>query len=362
MQKVAILGAGMVGSAIALDLVPHFEVTSIDLSLKNLNDLKSKNSEIVILEVDLRNSLQFDDLLAPYDIVVCAVPGFMGFDTLKKIIDAKKDVIDISFFPEDAFELNALAKAIGVTAIVDCGVAPGMSNFIIGFENEQMKLDSFECYVGGLPLERIQPYEYKAPFSPIDVIEEYTRPARLYENSQIVTKPALSEVELKTFPVIGELEAFNSDGLRSLLFTMCHIPNLKEKTLRYPGHAAQMQALRDKGKFEVSQLQQTSTELFEAWKLEPKDDEFTLMQIVLSGENKTVTYNLLDYRDTESGISSMSRTTGYTATGAVHLLTQGLFNDNGVFPPELVGKNERCFKFMLKHLFERGIDYKRSER
>ena len=361
MQKIAVLGAGMVGSAIALDLALQFDVTSIDLSLKNLTDVKLKNDRINILQKDLGRTLLFYDLLAPFDFIVSAVPGFLGFEILKKIIEAKKNVVDISFFPEDALDLDILAKEHNVTAIVDCGVAPGMSNLILGYENEQMKLDSFECYVGGLPVERKKPYEYKAPFSPIDVIEEYTRPARIYENREVVTKPALSEIEPKIFPVIGELEAFNSDGLRSLLFTMDHIPNLKEKTLRYPGHANQMKEFRDAGKFEPDQLEQTLAELFEAWKLEPNDDEFTLMQITLKGENKIVSYDLLAYRDKASGVSSMSRTTGYAATGAIHLLAKGLFTKQGVFPPELVGKDTPCFEYMLTHLKERGIDYKKSE-
>lgn len=361
MKKVAVLGAGMVGSAIARDLATGFETTSIDISLKNLADLKAIEPKIDILSVDLSSLSNYTSLLSPFDFVVCAVPGFMGFETLRKIIEAGKNVVDISFFSEDSSELNKLAKERNVTAIVDCGVAPGMSNLILGFENERLKLDSFSCYVGGLPVERIPPYEYKAPFSPIDVIEEYTRPARLFENGKVVTKPALSEIETNTYPEIGALEAFNSDGLRSLLFTMSHIPNLKEKTLRYPGHAKQLKALRDAGKFESDQLEQTCKELFEEWKLKPTDDEFTLMQIVLEGESKKVQYDLLDYRDKVTGISSMSRTTGYTATGALHLLAKGLFTSKGVFPPEWVGNNETCFNFILAHLKERGINYIRTE-
>lgn len=361
MQKVVVLGAGMVGSAIALDLAKNFSVTSIDLSPENLQNLTEQNDAIQTKVADLSKLTDLGELLSPFDVVVCAVPGFMGFETLRKIIDAGKDVVDISFFPEDSSELNEMAKERNVTAIVDCGVAPGMSNLILGFENERMKLNSFSCYVGGLSVERIPPYEYKAPFSPIDVIEEYTRPARLYENGKVVTKPALSEIETNTFPEIGALEAFNSDGLRSLLFTMSHIPNLKEKTLRYPGHAKQMIALRDEGKFASNQLEQTCKELFEEWKLKPTDDEFTLMQIVLEGESKKVQYDLLDYRDKVTGISSMSRTTGYTATGALHLLAKGLFTSKGVFPPEWVGNNETCFNFILAHLKERGINYIRTE-
>ncbi|MDQ6755724.1 MAG: saccharopine dehydrogenase NADP-binding domain-containing protein, partial [Bacteroidota bacterium] len=234
MLKIAVLGAGMVGSAIAIDLSTAFEVTSIDISEASLQKLQNKNSKIKILKSDLSDHENYRQLLQPFDLVVCAVPGFMGYKTLAAVIKAKKNVVDISFFPENAFELDALAKENNITAIVDCGVAPGMSNLILGYHNERMKIESFECMVGGLPKEKIKPFEYKAPFSPIDVIQEYTRPSRFIENGKQVIKPALTDNELINFETVGTLECFNTDGLRSLLFTMPHIPNMKEKTLRYP--------------------------------------------------------------------------------------------------------------------------------
>jgi len=132
-------------------------------------------------------------------------------------------------------QLDKLAREKNVTAITDIGVAPGLSNLILGCYNEEMMVSNFECYVGGLPKIRKKPFEYKASFSPADVIEEYIRPARLKEHGQIVTKPALTEREYIHFDNVGTLEAFSTDGLRSLLFTMPHVPNMKEKTLRYPG-------------------------------------------------------------------------------------------------------------------------------
>ena len=209
---------------------------------------------IQTVAADLSRFAEYKNLLTPFDLVVTAVPGFMGYKTLEAVIDAGKNVVDISFFPEDALQLDKLAKEKNVTAITDCGVAPGVSNFIIGRYNEEMKIKSFECYVGGLPKERKPPFQYKAPFSPVDVIQEYIRPARLVENGNIVTKPALSEREIIKFDEIGELEAFNTDGLRSLIFTMNHIPDMKEKTLRYPGHIDLIIALQQAGFFETTPL------------------------------------------------------------------------------------------------------------
>ena len=243
-MNIAVLGAGMVGSVIALDLADNHNVTSIDFNEKNLQSLQQKNQNINIIKADLKEYTSYKKLLFPFDLVVTAVPGFMGFETLKTVIECGKNAADISFFPDNALQLDALAKQNNVTVITDCGVAPGMSNYIIGRYNEEMKIDAFEIYVGGLPKVRKKPFEYKAPFSPVDVIEEYMRPARLMENGFIVTKPALTEKELMYFDELGTLETFNTDGLRSLLFTMVHIKNQKEKTLRYPGHTDLIIALK----------------------------------------------------------------------------------------------------------------------
>src|SRR5690606_33720977 len=125
-------------------------------------------------QADLSDLSVLPQLVAEYDMVVGALPGFMGFEALRQVILAGKNVVDIAFFPEDPFRLDALAKEHGVTAIVDCGVAPGMSNLFAGYHAAQWaEMETFECYVGGLPRVRTWPFEYKAPFSPIDVIEEY---------------------------------------------------------------------------------------------------------------------------------------------------------------------------------------------
>ncbi|MEY4920424.1 MAG: hypothetical protein RLZZ431_1606 [Bacteroidota bacterium] len=254
-MQIAILGAGMVGRAMAIDLSKKYQVSSFDLSKESLQILSNKNKSITTVQADLSDYASYPALLAKFDYVITAVPGFMGYKTLEAVINAKKNVVDISFFPEDALKLTELAKKNNVTAIVDCGVAPGMSNLILGYHNEKMKIDSFECMVGGLPKKRTQPFEYKAPFSPIDVLEEYTRPARYVENSCIVTKPALSDAEFIDFNKVGTLESFNTDGLRSILFTMGHIPNMKEKTLRYPGHIDLMKSLIKAGFLNTEAIQ-----------------------------------------------------------------------------------------------------------
>lgn len=366
-MKIAVLGAGMVGSAIALDLATRHQVSVLDISVSNLALLNKRNPRIEILLTDLSQYGSYPELLSSFDFVVTAVPGFMGYNTLEAVINCGKNVVDISFFPEDVLQLDKLAKEKGVTIITDCGVAPGMSNFIIGRYNEEMKIDSFEIYVGGLPKIRKKPFQYKAPFSPADVIEEYIRPARFMENGYIITKPPLSDVEWMQFEEVGTLEAFNTDGLRSLLYTMPHIKNQKEKTLRYPGHVDIIISLKESGFFseeiidvngiKISPLKVTSQILFNEWKLGLEEEELTVMKVILHGENKKIEWSLLDYYDKETKISSMARTTGYTCTAAVNLLAQNLFKEKGVFPPELVGKHKDCFEFVVNYLKERNVNW-----
>jgi len=369
-MTIAVLGAGMVGRAIALDLAKDHTVTSFDLNAQNLEEVKKGNASIQTVAANLSDFREYKNWFSPFDILVTAVPGFMGYNTLEAVIMAGKNVVDISFFPEDVLQLDTLAKEKNVTVITDCGVAPGMSNFILGRYNAEMKVKSFECYVGGLPKEKKPPFQYKAPFSPVDVIQEYIRPARLVEKGQIITKPALSERELMHFDEVGELEAFNTDGLRSLVFTMNHIPDMKEKTLRYPGHIDLIIALKQVGFFdthplrindaEITPLEFTSKLLFHEWKLEPEEEEFTVMKVIVKGENKTIEYNLLDRYDQATKTSSMARTTGYTCTAAVNLITKNLFTEKGVFPPELIGNRRECFDFVINYLKERKVNWKMS--
>jgi saccharopine dehydrogenase-like NADP-dependent oxidoreductase len=367
-KKIIVLGAGMVGSAIAIDLSQTHDVVVADLNKERLQQLTGISTQV--LDISKPNVLE--QTIADFDLVICAVPGFLGFNTLKRIIECKKNVVDISFFPENALELNELAKKNNVTAIVDCGVAPGLDNLILGYANSNMKVTDFECLVGGLPKEKKWPFFYKAPFSPIDVIEEYTRPARYVENGHLVTKPAMSDCEYVEIPKVGTLESFNTDGLRSLIHTMPHIPNMKEKTLRYPGHISTVRALKESGFFstekitigeiEMSPLSFTSQILFNEWKLKETDEEFTVMTIKIKGvdlksqKNKVVMYYLYDEYNKETKTSSMARTTGYTAAAVANALLNNKIDMVGVLPPELLGANEECSIYVLDYLRKRGVN------
>lgn len=373
-QKVVVLGAGLVGYAITRDLhASGYNVLAVDHSLKRLNMLGVDN--IAVKRADVTNSDEFLGVIKDCDLVIGALPGSLGFQVMKNVIEAGKNIIDISFCPEDYMELDALAKQNNVTAITDIGVAPGMCNVLLGHHNSLMKVTSYKCIVGGLPLKREWPLEYQATWSPIDVIEEYVRPARYVENGAVVVRPAMSDAQLVEFENIGTLEEWNSDGLRSLIQTMPHIPHMIEKTLRYPGTIEYLRVLKALGFFseepvdvdgrKVKPLDVTAKLLFPKWKMKPEDREFTAMRVTITGtENgvdKTVVYNLLDKFDEQSKITSMARTTGYTCTGAANLVLKGIFNQKGVCPPEIVGGHQESFDYLIEHLEERNIFYKRTE-
>lgn len=368
-KKVAVLGAGLVGSAIAIDLSRSFDVTSVDLNETALNELARRGINIHPMDITNRDVLQ--RFLASFDLVVGAVPGYLGFQTATTVIEAGKNMVDISFFPEDPFALDELARTKEVTIVTDCGVAPGMGNIILGYHNKRMKVQRYECLVGGLPVVREWPYEYKAVFSPIDVIEEYTRPARYVQNGAVVVKEALSDPELISFDGIGTLESWNSDGLRTLIKTMAHIPNMIEKTLRYPGCIEYLRVLRESGFFSYDEIEVngvrvrpidvTAKLLFPKWKLKKEEEEFTVMRIRVEGEvqgaEKIYEYNLLDRTDKSTQTLSMARTTGYTCTAAVHLLSRGQFTRKGICPPEFLGENADNFREIMAHLKARGVHY-----
>lgn len=374
-MNILVLGCGLVGRPMVMDLAKDdsFNVSVADFSEKNLDKLPGGLPVSKIVQ-DLGNIGELRNLLTGYDMVLNAVPGHLGFLTLKETIGAGKNVVDIAFYPEDPFLLDDLAKQKQVTAIVDCGVAPGMSNLLAGYVNSLLdKTKSILIYVGGLPVVREYPYEYKAGFSPADVIEEYTRPARYIENGHMVIRPALSDAEYVNFPRIGTLEAFNSDGLRSLMHTL-QVPDMKEKTLRYPGHIEKILVLRESGFFsqeyieingaKIKPIDFTSKLLFHSWELRKSDVDFTVMKVVVEGEKNNerlrYTYDLIDYCDEQAGIHSMARTTGYTATTAVRMLAKGMYNRKGIIPPEYIGAEHNCVEYILNGLQEKGINYKQT--
>lgn len=359
MKKIFQVGAGLIGKTMALDLSKEYQVHLGDSNLDLLRSIKKQDNSIRINQIDVQDKKLFSLWIKDADIVLLAVPGFLGYEALQTIIQCGKDVVDISFSPENVLQLDNLAKEKSVTAIVDAGVAPGIPNFLLGYWNNKIKIHTFDYAVGGLPKNPNPPFNYKAPFSPIDVIEEYLRPARMVIDSKIITKPALTDVEVVEINRVGKLEAFNTDGLRSLIKTMKHIPNMKEKTLRYPGHAELINSMINKGLFDEKNFENTINKLFKDWKLEDDESEFTVLNINILSEEKNIHYHLYDENDIHSKSSSMARTTGYTANATINMLLNSLWDKKGVYPPELVGENDKCIEFLISYLSSRNVKINR---
>ncbi len=375
MTRIAVLGCGLVGSAIVRDLVsdPDISVTACDVSEENLGHVASL-PRVEPLRADLSRRDEIERAVRQADGAVGAVPGALGFAMLETVIRSGKPIADISFSPESPLELDAIAREKGVTAVVDCGVSPGLSNLAVGRAASKLdQVDDAVIYVGGLPVERRWPYEYRIVFSATDVIEEYTRPARLVEGGRIVVKPALSEVEPVDFPGLGTLEAFNTDGLRTLLETVT-ATNMREKTLRYPGHAERMRMLRETGFFDENPIEVRGTSivpralterlLFRAWKRGESEEELTVLRVEVEGtageETRRYEYALLDRTDAATGETSMARTTGFPCAIMARMLARGDFRSPGIVPPERFAADERVYEHLVAELARRGVLFRET--
>jgi len=377
MARAVTLGAGMVGSLIAADLARDrdIDVLALDRSEANLEKAKALAGRLgATLETrtaDLADQAAIAEAIKSADVVCGTLASHLGYPALETIAKAGAACVDISFMAENALDLGALAKEHGARCVVDMGVAPGMSNLLAGeIARELDPCETLRIFVGGLPKERRRPYEYKAGFAPADVIEEYTRPSRLVVNGEVVVRPALSEPEPIDFPGLGTLEAFNTDGLRSLAETL-DIPDMAEKTLRYPGHIDLMRAMRDTGLFSkepvrvggqtVVPLEVTSALLFPLWTYEEGEIDLTVMRIFGESRGKRVTWDLYDEADPATGTMSMARTTAYPAAIVARMLLDGTIDAPGVHAPEALAGNITVVERLLKELEDRGVRYERSE-
>ena len=369
MKRIAVLGCGLVGAAIARDLAREadFEVLVADANAEALG--RVAQAGVRIREADLSSPSEIAAVAREADTVVGALPGRLGLPMLEAVISAGKPIADISFSPEDPLALDALAREKGVTAVVDCGVSPGLSNFAVGRAAAALaSIDGVRILVGGLPADRTRPFGYAILFSATDVIEEYTRLARIVEEGRVVTRAALSEVEAVEVPGIGTLEGFLTDGLRTLLATV-PARSMVEKTLRYPGHADAMRGLRESGFFEsqpievsgrlVSPRSVTERLLSTAWKLGEKEEEFTYLRVSVAGRDasgaaKACVFELLD-RPGPGGATSMARTTGFPCSVAAAMLARGQYRDPGIRPLELVAADPGASSRFLEGLRARGL-------
>src|SRR6266704_219410 len=254
-MKILVVGCGKVGSEIARDLAASNEVDSVvamDANSQNLKLLRKrvpKKLHTVMLSISQKNRLH--GLLRKVDLVCGALPGRLGFDLMSETVNAGRDTVDISYTPRDAFLLQGQAREAGCRVVPQCGVAPGFTNMCVGDASRKLdQMKSVEIFVGGLPEKPEPPLNYRIVFSLEDVVNEYSRPVQVIENGKVQKVESLSGRGLTSFPGVGRLEYFLTDGLGSLPRSYPKTREMHEFTLRYPGHADMMSTLQVLGFFE----------------------------------------------------------------------------------------------------------------
>ncbi|MDA1195290.1 MAG: saccharopine dehydrogenase NADP-binding domain-containing protein [Planctomycetota bacterium] len=371
MTRATVLGGGLVGAVVAADLAADgWEITVVDRAEAALERVRAlAGPDVALRRADLTDPTAIAAEVAAADLVLGALPGHLGYRALRAVIEAGRSCCDISFMPEDPRDLDDLARERGVTVVYDCGVAPGLSNMLCG--HAVAMFDDCErvvIQVGGLPVKPVLPFEYKAGFSPSDVIEEYVRPARYVEAGVLTEVPALSGLVHVDLPGVPTLESFLTDGLRSLLDTLA-VPFQEERTLRYPGHARLMAAFREAGLFSSEPLpggppgmrpvDLTLAGLLPCWTYAPGEADLTVMRVEASGRMGGVqahlVWDLLDYADLTRGFSSMARTTAFPCTLVAREIAAGRVRTHGVLPPERLATDAALLERILEGLAARGV-------
>lgn len=355
-MKVLVLGAGNIGKAVAWDLRDEFDVYVGDFSEERLMAVSGFAGTIKV------NASNFEELvrtIKDFELIVGALPGRLGYQTVRAAIEAGVDLVDVSFMPENPLELRDEAEKAQVTVIFDAGFAPGLSHMLMGrIWNELDDMNEGYVYVGGLPKEPRPPLYYRITWSPKDLIEEYTRPARVIRDGYVTQVDPFERIESVA---VGDFkfEAFLSDGLRSLLESV-RAEKLEEWTLRWPGHLEKMKVLRELGFFKEEHVEETLEVITPLMAYESPD--FSIMQVfgrgTMDGEPKEIGYLLYD--EEKDGLTSMARVTGFTAAIVARLVAEQncIF---GVIPPEILGMRIDTFTRITEELAERGIKLERWE-
>ncbi len=362
-MKIVVLGCGMQGSVAAGDLVRSgHRVTVVDTNRANLKAVSGLKN-VRTLQLDVKKQSRLVEVMKDFDVVLGALPAALGFYSMQCAIAAGVDIVDMSYLPEDPFILEHKAKRGKIRVVPDAGFAPGLSNIIIGAADRELGgIDRLRILVGGLPQEPLPPFNYRITWSPADLIEEYTRPSRLIRNFKMVVKEALSGIEEFSFPKIGRLECFYTDGLRTFLRTFQHVKNMEEKTIRYPGHARLFKTLIDCGFLSASSLifngsplciRDFNLELLKKLLTKGKPRDVSLLIIEIASKRKKRRYVCTDYYDEKNRITSMARMTAFTGS----IITQSIKNyaGYGVIAPEMLGRNRALASFIMREIKKRGI-------
>ena len=316
MAPVHCLGCGLVGAYVArmLSEAGH-EVHAYDLTDREITGVK-------VHVGDVFSRIQ----TLPEGLVVNMLPGELGHQATRELVQRGRQVVDLSFAEQTPDVLQDEALRNGAAVVWDVGIAPGFSNLLVAKAlREQGELHDVQIRVGGNPTKPDGIWSYMAPFSPYDVIAEYTRPARIISDGVTAVRPALDQRHRISVEGRGEMEAFLSDGLRSLLWTVpAH--SMAEYTVRWPGHIQRYIDLRDEGVLDPDTL-------VKSWALDPTKGEFTWMEVLVKTDNEWIRWTVED--EGRGRDSSMARTTGLVTTAvALQWLSNPELIPAGVHAPE----------------------------
>ncbi len=339
MARILVLGGGRQGRIIANDLVGEHDVTVADLNTANLPGVR-------ILQRDLSRPQELIGTMQAYDVIVGALPARLGFAAAQAAVKAKRHYVDVSRYIEDATQLHEAAQAAGVAIMPDCGVAPGLSNLIAGRALATRKPKEINIQVGGFAADPKAPYGYVITWAPDDLLEEYLRPARIIRDGKVAEVPALSGLETIKIPGVGEVEAFFTDGLRTLLSEanphvgVPRIKNMTEKTVRWPGHVEAVKPLIASGTL-VKELTEKCAE----------GSDIVVLRVQCDGDVVTMVDRSRD------GVSAMAHTTAITCAAFARWVAGGKMQFAGVVPPEKLATDHSAYQFILDALRVRGIGF-----
>jgi lysine 6-dehydrogenase len=378
-MKFLVLGRGAQGSACAFDLLRSPGVTEVrlaDLDVSSLPAfLPTDDPRLVPVSVDVRNREMMLAEMAKVDAVLSAIPYYFNGDLAALAVEAGVHFADLGGNTEIVFQQKALHDAAvrqGVTVIPDTGLAPGMINVLAEHGIQAMdRVDSVKLFVGGLPQHPEPPLNYQIVYSIEGVLDYYSTLSWVVRDGKRVQVTALSELEPVEFDgAIGTLEAFHTAGGLSTMAWRYEgkIPVMEYKTLRYPGHAALMAAMRDLGLYDSTPIDVKGTtvvprDVFIAQvgpKLrKPGGTDLVALRVVVTGVKDsapaTRTYDLLDYYDSANGITAMMRVTGYTLSITGQFMVSRALQP-GVYTPDEAFPGDRY----IAELASRGIDVRVS--
>lgn len=381
----AVLGAGTQGTAAAYDLALHGNAARLllaDASLEQATRAADRVNALVgraaaeAVQVDAKDAEALTAFLVPVDVAVCCLPYWLQPTAVRAAIDSKTSMCDLDGEEptlEELAEIDAHAKAAGITLIPDTGLAPGLVNSIGVALIEQLDdVEGVKLYCGVLPQNPKPPLNYKIAFNVEGLVAEYDEPATVLRNGEIVTLQPLTETEALEFDGI-DLEAFvTGGGVSTAPFTFQgRVPSYEYKTLRFPGHGAHMRAFRDLGFWRTDEANVDGT-LIKPRRVfaklleealggdQDRDQCFTRGTAVgtKDGERVRLTIDIYDREDETTGFTSMQRLTGFSI--AIHAIAMA----GGTLPNGSIRYEEALEgEFVLGEIERRGIRVvRRSDR